>query len=223
MKILVIEDERRLSEIIQRGLAEEGYTVDAAVSGEDGEALAESHAYDAIILDIVLPGKDGIEVCRSLRRKNIATPVLMLTARGSVEDKVKGLDTGADDYLVKPFSFEELLARVRALLRREKVTAPARLQAGDLVMDTLTREVKRGHKSIELTPREYAILEYLMRHPGIVVTRTVLEEHTRGLDADSASNVTDVYIRRLRSRIDEGRKDSLIQTVRGAGYRLKAI
>jgi DNA-binding response OmpR family regulator len=177
--------------------------------------------YDLIILDIMLPKKDGIAVCRELRTKRVNTPILMLTARDSIEDRVKGLDSGADDYLIKPFAFSELLARTRALLRRETLPKTAKLEAGDLVMDTLSREVWRGPRKIELTTKEYSLLEYFMRHPNVVVTRTMLEENVWDYDFDGVSNIIDVYIRRIRRKIDEGETDSLIQTLRGAGYRLK--
>ena len=222
MRILVVDDDRRLCAVIRRGLLEESYAVDLAYDGEDGEYLAEVNPYDLIILDIMLPVKDGIEVCRELRAKKITTPILMLTAKDAVEDRVKGLDTGADDYLVKPFAFSELLARVRALLRREGTSRSPELRVGDLVLNTLTREVNRGQRPIELTTKEYVILEYLMRHPKMVVTRTMIEEHAWDYDFDSLSNLVDVYIRRLRRKLDTEGEDSLIQTVRGAGYRLKA-
>ena len=222
MRILVVDDDRRLCAVIRRGLLEESYAVDLAYDGEDGEYLAEVNPYDLIILDIMLPVKDGIEVCRELRAKKITTPILMLTAKDAVEDRVKGLDTGADDYLVKPFAFSELLARVRALLRREGMSKSPELRVGDLVLNTLTRQVNRGQRPIELTTKEYVILEYFMRHPGVVVTRTMIEEHAWDYDFDSLSNLVDVYIRRLRRKLDTEGEDSLIQTVRGAGYRLKA-
>jgi DNA-binding response OmpR family regulator len=220
MRVLVVEDEQQLASIIQRGLTEEGYAVDAAGTGEEAENLALNIPYDLILLDIILPGKDGIEVCRTLRQQKIKTPVLMLTARDSVGDKVKGLDSGADDYLVKPFVFEELYARVRALLRREENLLPQKLQVGDLSIETTTRRVMRGERQIELTGKEYAILEFLMRHPNLVITRVMLEQHIWNLELDSTSNLVDVFIRRLRIKIDDGEKKSLIQTVKGAGYRL---
>jgi heavy metal response regulator len=223
MRILVVEDERRLCNIIKRGLLEEGYAVDTAYDGEDGEYLAETTPYDLVILDIMLPKKDGIMVCQELRLKKVNTPILMLTARDTVEDRVKGLDAGADDYLIKPFAFNELLARVRALLRREGLSKSPRLQVGDLALDTLTREAWRAQRKIELTSKEYVILEYLMRHPNIVITRTMLEEHAWDYEFDSISNLIDVYIRRLRRKIDERGHNSLIQTVRGAGYRLREL
>lgn len=222
MRILVVDDDRRLCAVIRRGLLEEAYAVDLAYDGEDGEYLAEVNPYDLIILDIMLPVKDGIAVCRELRAKKISTPILMLTAKDAVEDRVKGLDTGADDYLVKPFAFSELLARVRALLRREGMSKSPELCVGDLVLNTLTRQVNRGKRPIELTTKEYVILEYLIRHPKVVVTRTMIEEHAWDYDFDSLSNLVDVYIRRLRRKLDTEGEDSLIQTVRGAGYRLKA-
>ena len=221
MRILVIDDDRRLCTVIKRGLLEEAYAVDLAYDGEEGEYLAEVNPYDLIILDLMLPNKDGIEVCRGLRAKKINTPILMLTAKDTVEDRVKGLDTGADDYLVKPFAFNELLARVRALLRREGTSKSPELRAGDLTLNALTRQIWRGQRPIELTTKEYVILEYLMRHPNVVVTRTMIEEHAWDYDFDSLSNLVDVYMRRLRRKIDNEGEDSLIQTVRGAGYRLR--
>jgi DNA-binding response OmpR family regulator len=222
MRILVVDDDRRLCAIIRRGLLEEAYAVDLAYDGEEGEYLAEVNPYDLIILDIMLPNKDGIEVCHALRVKKINTPILMLTAKDTVEDRVKGLDTGADDYLVKPFAFNELLARVRALLRREGMSKSPELRVGDLTLNTLTRQIWRGQRPIELTTKEYVILEYIMRHPNVLVTRTMIEEHAWDYDFDSLSNLVDVYVRRLRRKIDNEGEDSLIQTVRGAGYRLKA-
>jgi len=222
MRILVVDDDRRLCAVIKRGLLEETYAVDLAYDGDEGEYLAEVNPYDLIILDIMLPNKDGIEVCNELRAKKINTPILMLTAKDTVEDRVRGLDTGADDYLVKPFAFSELLARVRALLRREGMSKSPELRVADLTLNTLTRQIWRGHRPIELTTKEYVILEYFMRHPNVIVTRTMIEEHAWDYDFDSLSNLVDVYIRRLRRKIDNEREDSLIQTVRGAGYRLKA-
>ena len=222
MRILVVDDDRRLCAVIKRGLLEEAYAVDLAYDGDEGEYHAEVNPYDLIILDIMLPNKDGIEVCNELRAKKINTPILMLTAKDTVEDRVRGLDTGADDYLIKPFAFNELLARVRALLRREGMSKSPELRVGDLTLNTLTRQIWRGQRPIELTTKEYVILEYFMRHPNVIVTRTMIEEHAWDYDFDSLSNLVDVYIRRLRRKIDNEREDSLIQTVRGAGYRLKA-
>jgi DNA-binding response OmpR family regulator len=221
MRILVVDDDRRLCSVIKRGLLEETHAVDVAYDGEEGEYMAEVNPYDLIILDIMMPKKDGIEVCKELRSKRMNTPILMLTAKDAVEDRVRGLDAGADDYMVKPFSFNELLARVRALLRRDAITKSPEIKLGDLVLNTLTREVRRGDRTIELTTKEYVILEYFMRHPNVVVTRTMLEEHAWDYDFDSLSNLIDVYIRRLRRKLDENENESVLQTVRGAGYRLK--
>jgi len=221
MRILVVDDDRRLCSVIKRGLLEETYAVDVAYDGEEGEYMGEVNPYDLIILDIMMPKKDGIEMCKELRSKRINTPILMLTAKDAVEDRVRGLDAGADDYMVKPFSFNELLARVRALLRREAVTKSPEIKLGDLVLNTLTREVRRGDRTIELTTKEYVILEYFMHHHNVVVTRTMLEEHAWDYDFDSMSNLIDVYIRRLRRKLDDNENESVLQTVRGAGYRLK--
>jgi DNA-binding response OmpR family regulator len=220
MRILVVEDDRRLSSIIKRGLVEEGYAIDTVYDGEDGEYFAENTSYDLIILDIMLPKRDGFQVCRNLRQKKVNTPILMLTAKDTIEDKVHGLDAGADDYLVKPFAFNELFARIRALLRRESLAKTPKLQVGDLLMDTLSREVWYKSTLIELTNKEYIILEYFMRHPNMVISRTMLENHAWDYEFDSISNLIDVYIRKLRRKIG-GDGDSPIQTVRGAGYRLK--
>ena len=222
MRILVVDDDTRLCSIVRRGLLEEAYAVDVAYDGEEGEYMAEVNPYDLIILDIMMPKKDGIQVCRELRARRVNTPILMLTARDAVEDRVRGLDAGADDYMVKPFSFSELLARLRALLRREAMTKSPEIAVGDLVLNTLTRQVRRGDRTIDLTTKEYVILEYFMRHPNAVVTRTTLEEHAWDYDFDSMSNLVDVYIRRLRRKLDDEDGESLLQTVRGAGYRLRA-
>ena len=222
MRILVVDDDRRLCNIVKRGLIEEAYAVDVAYDGEEGEYLAEVNPYDLIILDIMMPKKDGIEVCHELRSKNINIPIMMLTAKDAVEDRVKGLDAGADDYLVKPFAFSELLARIRALLRREGSVKSAELKIGELILNTQTRELRKGKRVIELTTKEYTILEYLMRHPNMVVTRTMIEEHAWDYNFDSLSNLVDVYIRRLRRKMDDVEEESIIQTIRGAGYRLRA-
>ena len=221
MRILVVEDSRRLAGIIRRGLQEEVYTVDNAYDGEEAQYMAETTPFDLIILDIMLPKKDGVTVCRELRAKNVSTPILMLTAKDTTEDKVVGLDSGADDYLVKPFAFTELLARVRALLRREALPKTPKLQVGDLAMDMQTREVWRGERKIDLTAKEYSILEYFMRRPNVVVTRTMLGENVWDYEFDGISNIIDVYVRRIRRKIDEDGQGSLIQTLRGAGYRLR--
>jgi len=221
MRVLVVEDSRRLAGIVKRGLLEEGYAVDNAYDGEEAEYMAESTPFDLIVLDIMLPKKDGISVCRDLRAKKVNTPILMLTAKDSVEDKVTGLDSGADDYLVKPFAFSELLARLRALLRREVLPKVQKLQIGELALDPQSREVWRNGDRVELTAKEYAIIEYFMRRPNAVVTRTMLGESVWDYEFDGLSNIIDVYVRRLRRKIDREGQESLIQTVRGAGYRLR--
>jgi DNA-binding response OmpR family regulator len=221
MRILVVEDSRRLAGIVKRGLLEEGYAVDNAYDGEEAEYMAETAPFDVIILDIMLPKKDGIAVCRDLRAKNVNVPILMLTAKDSVEDKVTGLDSGADDYLVKPFAFSELLARIRALLRREVLPKTQKFQVGDLSLDPQSREVWRDGSRLDLTAKEYAILEYFMRRPNAVVTRTMLGESVWDYEFDGISNIIDVYVRRIRQKIDQDGQPSLIQTIRGAGYRLR--
>jgi DNA-binding response OmpR family regulator len=221
MRVLVVEDSRRLAGIIRRGLLEEGYTVDNAYDGEEAEYMAESTPFDLIVLDIMLPKKDGLAVCRDLRAKAVNAPILMLTAKDTVEDKVAGLDCGADDYLVKPFAFSELLARLRALLRREVMPRTQKVQVGGLTLDTQSREVRLDGARLDLTAKEYAILEYFMRRPNAVVTRTMLGESVWDYEFDGLSNIIDVYIRRLRQKIDREGQVSLIQTVRGAGYRLR--
>jgi heavy metal response regulator len=221
MRILVIEDEKKIASFIKRGLTEQHYTVDVAADGEEGLYLAEINPYDLIVLDIMLPGKDGFMVCRTLRRKNINTPILMLTARDDLRDKVFGLDSGADDYLTKPFAFAEFLARVRVLLRRHGSVKSTTLRVADLELDQLTRQVTRAGKSIELTPTEYALLEYLMLNQGQVVTRTMLSEHVWNQDFDSFSNVINVYVNYVRKKVDADFDVKLIHSVRGAGYMLK--
>jgi DNA-binding response OmpR family regulator len=221
MRVLIIEDERKISANIKRALEEEAYAVDAAYTGREGVDWAMSVAYDVIILDILLPELDGIGVCKELRVEGIRTPILMLTARDRVEDRVKGLDSGADDYLVKPFALDELLARIRALSRRppDSLKSPI-LQLADLTLDTLTHRVKRGNKIIDLTLKEYAVLECLMRAPDRVLTRTQIAEHVWNYDVFNHSNVVDVYIKNLRRKIDSIAEPKLIHTVRGAGYRI---
>jgi len=218
MKILVVEDEERVAQFIQKGLKEEGHAVDVSHDGEDGDFLAEVNDYDLILLDVMLPKKNGISVCRAIRERGSVTPVLMLTARDSVEDRVRGLDAGADDYLVKPFAFEELLARVRALLRRRSDSKTPTLQLADLELDPMSRQVSRAGKPIRLTTKEYALLEYLMRNPGKVLSRTLIGEHVWDMNFDPESNVIDVYISHLRNKIDKGHKVSLVHTMRGQGY-----
>jgi len=218
MKILVVEDEERVAHFIQKGLKEEGHAVDVSYDGEDGEFLGEINDYDLIILDLMLPKKNGITVCRELRERGVSTPVLMLTARDSVEDKVRGLDAGADDYLAKPFAFEELLARVRALLRRQSESKSPILKVADLELDPISRRATRAGKNIRLTTKEYALLEYLMRNPGKVLSRTLIGEHVWDMNFDPESNVIDVYVSHLRNKVDKGFDKPLIHTLRGQGY-----
>lgn len=220
MRILVVEDEKKVASFVKKGLEEESYAVDVSYDGMEGGYLAETNPYDLIILDIMLPGKNGLAVLRELRDKGINTPILLLTAKGSVEDKVTGLNAGADDYLAKPFVFSELLARIRSLLRRGGEKAPV-LKFADLTMDPVTRKVTRGEVDIELTSKEYALLEYLMRRPNQVLTRTMISEHVWESDFDTFTNVIDVYVNYLRNKIDKGFDKKLIQTVRGVGYILK--
>jgi two-component system, OmpR family, copper resistance phosphate regulon response regulator CusR len=218
MKILVVEDEERVAHFIQKGLQEEGHAVDLSFDGEDGSFLAEVNDYDLIILDLMLPKKNGIVVCREIRGRGVVTPVLMLTARDTVEDKVRGLDAGADDYLGKPFAFEELLARVRALLRRRSESKSPVLKMADLELDPMSRRVNRSGKPIRLTTKEYALLEYLMRNPNKVLSRTLIGEHVWDMNFDPESNVIDVYVSHLRSKVDKGFDPPLIHTLRGQGY-----
>ncbi|HEX9018789.1 MAG TPA: response regulator transcription factor [Anaerolineaceae bacterium] len=221
MRVLLVEDNRRVSNSIRLSLIEDGYAVDTAFTGIDGEELAEMTPYDVIILDIMLPEKNGLEVCRDLRKKRVRTPVLMLTARDAIEDRVNGLDAGADDYLVKPFAIEELRARLRALLRREAEDKSSMLRLAGLVLDPATHFVERDGQPIELTAKEYALLEYFMRNPNRLITRENAESHIWSYDFQTSSNVVDVYIRRLRNKIDAPFAVKLFETVRGAGYRLR--
>ncbi len=222
VRILIVEDEVKMAGLIRRGLREEGMAADVAARGEDALWMAGSTEYDAIVLDVMLPGKDGFETCRALREDGVWSPVLMLTARDAVEDRVAGLDTGADDYLVKPFSFAELLARLRALVRRGPVERPAVLCAGDLHLDPATRRVWRGATDIGLSAKEFALLETFMRRPGQVLDRFALLEHAWDYEYENRSNVVDVYIRYLREKIDRPFEVESLETVRGAGYRLRA-
>ena len=221
MRILLVEDNRRLSDSLRMILQDDGYVVDVAYDGFDGEEMGLLPGYDAIILDIMLPGKDGLEVCRELRNRRISTPILMLTARDALEDRVVGLDSGADDYLVKPFEVDELRARIRALLRRDSPDKSGTLQITDLELDPATHTVRRGGQPIELTAKEFSLLEYLMRHPNGLITREMAEEHLWSYDHVIASNVVDVYIRRLRRKIDDPSPVKLLETIRGAGYRIR--
>jgi DNA-binding response OmpR family regulator len=222
MKLLVVEDERRLAQVLVEGLREAGYVTDAARDGDAGQALALAGDYDVIILDLMLPRRDGLEVCRELRRRRVDSSVLMLTARDTLEDKVRGLDCGADDYLTKPFQFPELLARVRSLLRRASRSRSRVLTVADLEIDTHTHEVQRAGQRIRLTAKEYALLEYLAYNVGRVLTRDQILTHVWPADYEGYSNVVDVFIRYLRRKIDDGREARLIQTVINGGYTLKA-
>jgi DNA-binding response OmpR family regulator len=222
MKILVVEDDKTVGQYVKRGLEEVRYHVDLAGDGEDGLGLATAGHYDLIVLDLRLPGMTGTEVLRVLRDKGNTTPVLVLTAQDSVDFKVQALRMGADDYVTKPFALEELLARVEALGRRPKAIAPPVLKVADLSLDTAGRDVQRAGKPIELTPKEYAVLEYLMRHQGRVMSRTLITEYAWDYHFDPGTNIVDVVITRLRKKIDQGREPKLIHTVRGVGYVVKA-
>jgi DNA-binding response OmpR family regulator len=221
MNILLVEDEPRIAAFVKRGLEAEGYLVDVAADGEAGLFQGQENAYDAIILDLMLPKLDGVEVCRQLRDSEICAPILMLTARDVIRDRVSGLDAGADDYLTKPFAFEELLARLRALIRRGGPSAPAILRVEDLTLDPATRIVERAGQTVDLTPTEYRLLHYLMLNTGRALERTLIEEHVWGSDFDRFTNVVDVYISKLRTKIDKGYRVPLIHTVRNVGYTLK--
>jgi DNA-binding response OmpR family regulator len=219
--LLVIEDDRQLAALLQKGLRAEGYTVDVAHDGDSGYDLAATRAYDVIVTDVLLPGKNGTRLTRELRSEGISTPILMLTARDAIEEKVEGFQVGADDYLTKPFAFEELVARVGSLARRGRVPLQQEvLHVADLELDTGAREVRRASRTIPVSPREYAVLEMLMRYRGRVVSRERLLTAVWGYDSDAYSNVVEVTIRRLRDAVDRDRPDPLIQTVRGAGYKI---
>ncbi len=221
MRILIVEDEHKIANSIKKGLEQELFAVDVAFTGSDGYDLAASEDYDLIILDRLLPGIDGVEICKNLRDKQIHTPVLLLTAKGQIEDRVEGLDAGADDYLTKPFAFEELLARVRALTRRPKATLGAILSVGPLQLNTITYAVEREGKSISLSSKEFSLLEYLMRHTGKVVTKEQIINHVWDYDANVLPNTVEVYIKLLRSKVDKPFKSQLIHTLRGFGYKIE--
>ena len=221
MYILVVEDERRLAQVVRRVLEEEGHTVDLAHDGEEGLAMATDGSHDVIVLDVLLPGMDGIELCQTLRRERLDTPVLLLTALDSVDDRVRGLDAGADDYLPKPFAFQELLARLRALGRRKvQAREPTHLEVNGLRLDLRRRRAEREGHAIELSPKEFSLLEFLMRNEGRVVTRTQILDHIWGYDYGTDSNLVDVYMAYLRRKVDRGNGQKLIRTVRGVGYAL---
>lgn len=221
MKILLVEDDAALADVIRRGLTESGHVVDLESDGNDAERVAAARAYDAIVLDVMLPGLEGFDVARSLRARDVRTPILMLTALDSAENVIAGLDAGADDYLKKPFVFDELEARLRSITRREAVPQRDALHVGDLAMDLATREVRRGERQIDLSPRETAFLEYFMRNAGLLLTRKMLEDALWERDRETASNVIDVYVRRLRRKLSEGGEPQVIATIRGVGYRLR--
>ncbi|MGB9773801.1 MAG: response regulator [Bacteroidota bacterium] len=221
MRILIVEDEKKVARFIQQALEEEHYTTDVAYDGEKGEELALSGVYDLIVLDILLPKRDGIEVLKRLRVRKISTPILLLTAKSAVEDKVEGLDSGADDYLTKPFAVAEFLARVRSLLRRGTTEKNTVLRAADLVLDTVTHKAKRGEKNIELTSKEYALLEFFMRNKNKTLSRTIIAEHIWNYNFDTGTNIIDVYINHLRNKIDDGFPQKLLHTIRGVGYVLR--
>ena len=221
MRILIVEDEKRIADFIARGLKEEHYAVDIAYDGQQGLYLAEINPYDLMIFDIMLPQYEGVGMCRQLRSKKINTPILMLTARADVRDKVTGLNAGADDYLTKPFSFEELLARIKVLLRRPTTNKTSVLKVSDLELNQLNHEVKRTGQMMSLTAKEFSLLEYLMLHAGQVISRSMISEHVWNDQFDSMTNVIDVHIRNLRNKVDDGFKKKLIHTLRGSGYLLK--
>lgn len=220
MRVLVVEDDRGLADVLLRGLSEEGYVVDLTEDGNSALHQARAVAYDAIVLDVMLPGKSGIEVCRELRAGGATTPILMLTARDTVDDTVDGLEAGADDYLTKPFAFREFRARLQSVMRRGGASLSPTLAAGDLVLDLARREVRRDDRRVSLTNREYEVLAYLMQNRGRILTRTMIEDHVWGYSYDGLSNTVDVHIKRLRQKLDRPDAPSIIETVRGAGYRL---
>jgi len=224
MKILIIEDQENLAQLMKRGLEKEGYAADYVTDGEAGQTRIELHNkdYDVIMLDLMLPKRSGFEVCKNVRQSGISTPILVLTAKDSLEDKVALLDLGADDYLVKPFQFDELLARIRALTRRPEKVLPVELKVNDLVLNSANKAISKGGEDIKLTLTEFRLLEYLMRHPNQVVERESLVDNIWDFNFDSFSNIVDVYINRLRKKIDKGKDSNLIETVRGVGYRINA-
>ena len=220
MKVLLVEDDRKILSFIKKGLKEQGFLVDTCENGDEGYALASEQAYDVLILDIMLPGRDGLSILRGLREEKITVPVILLTARSALQERVEGLNLGADDYLSKPFYMEELLARINAVTRRATGDQLSLMQVGHLTVNLITREVRLGKEKVELTVREFNLLELLMRSPGRVFTRTQILEHVWGYDFDPQTNVVDVYVRRLRSKVDTNPDAPLIETVRGVGYRM---
>ncbi len=222
MRLLVVDDEHRIANTIKKGLEQEHYAVDVAYSGTDGYDLASTEEYDVIILDVMLPGMDGIEICRTLRKENNHTPILILTAKSQIEDKINGLDTGADDYLTKPFAFEELMARIRALSRRPSHTLDVVLKVQDLELDIKNFTATRAGKTLQLSSKEFSLLEYLMRHAGTIVTKDQIISHVWDYDSDILPNTVEVYIKNVRNKVDAPFKESsaLIQTIRGFGYKI---
>jgi len=223
MRVLLVEDEQRIGQFVRRALTEQGFAVDYLVDGDEAYAAVRSQSYDALVLDIMLPGRDGLSILRNLREQRDAVPVILMTARGELHERLEGLNLGADDYLVKPFFVEELVARLHAVCRRAGGEKISRLQTGDLVVDLLTREVRRGEQLLDLTGREFSLLEYLMRSPGRVIPRTQLLGHVWGYDFDPGSNLVDVTVRRLRRKIERPGEEPLLETVRGVGYRLRQL
>jgi heavy metal response regulator len=222
MRLLVIEDDAKIASFIVKGFEQSGFAVDHARDGREGLFLAQTGPYDAAVIDVMLPGLDGLSIIAEIRKAKVATPVIILSAKRSVEDRVRGLQSGSDDYLVKPFTFAELLARVQALIRRStQVTEPSRLTVGDLAIDLIRREVVRSGQRIELQPREFSLLEYLMRQPGRVVSKTMILEHIWNYHFDPQTNVVDVLVCRLRNKVDKGFQQKLISTIRGVGYAIK--
>lgn len=221
MRILLVEDQQKIAAFVRKGLEEHGFRVEVCRTGEDGIERASLEPYDAMILDIMLPGRDGLSVLRELRGRHIATPVILLTARDGLNERVEGLNIGADDYMTKPFYVEELVARLNALLRRTSGTPPGLLKVRDLTLDLMTREVRRGGNKLDLTAREFDLLAYIMRSPGRVYTRTQINEHVWDMHFDTGTNVVDVAIARIRKKIDDGADVKLIETVRGVGYRIR--
>jgi DNA-binding response OmpR family regulator len=220
VRILVVDDDKHLARAVKRGLEAEGFAVDVAFDGSEGEWLATENPYDAMVLDVMLPGRNGYELCELLREAGNWTPILMLTAKNGVDDEARALDTGADDYLAKPFAYVVLVARLRALLRRGRDARPAVLEAGDLRLDPAAHQVRRGRQAVELTPRQFSLLEFLMRRPGEVLSKRVILEHVWDFAFEGDPNIVEVYVRQLRKRIDEPFGKACLQTVRGAGYRL---
>ncbi|MGI5827423.1 MAG: response regulator transcription factor [Patescibacteria group bacterium] len=222
MKVLIIEDDKRIATVMKRGLKEEGFTVDVVYDGEEGEYMATENPYDAIVLDLNLPDKDGLQICRKLRQNKVETPIIMVTARTGIEDRVKGLNLGADDYLPKPFAFSELLARIRSLIRRNSQQKTPEYRLDDLILDPIKHSVKRGKDTLNLTAKEFSLLEFLLAHQGEVVTRTMILEHVWDYNYDGLSNVVDVFIKTLRKKLrSAGNKTPLINTVHGVGYKLE--